>query len=48
MWAITEKEPIDGLERYSQFFSDALTSGSRYQLSGTNFVESYESLKGPE
>eukprot|EP00913_Durusdinium_trenchii_P020764 g19504.t1 len=32
--------------RYSQFFSDALADGFRYQLSGTNFVESYAKLKG--
>ncbi|CAJ1415110.1 unnamed protein product, partial [Effrenium voratum] len=34
-------------EQYSQLFSDALLSdGSRYQLCGTNFLESYAKLKG--
>ena len=33
--------------RYSGFFSDAEAGDFRYQLSGTNFVESYAQLKGP-
>ncbi|CAE7530650.1 PEAMT [Symbiodinium natans] len=31
---------------YSQFFSDANVESMRYQLCGTNFVESYAQLKG--
>lgn len=33
-------------EQYSGFFSDAEAGDFRYQLSGTNFVESYAQLKG--
>ena len=33
-------------EQYSQFFSDASIDGMRFQLCGTNFVESYAQLKG--